>query len=156
MTDTFFNVRGRAFFRISCWLYSKLLLLYPDDLYMRYGEEMQWVFREELKRAARHGLKEYLAMWCTLLSDTALQVGPAALIRIGIVSSALVGTLAMMMPVLSAIPSSFPKPDPPCLPRVYASSNMLQSTVSSGVSSAKDERRALRYLSYVALKTTTH
>jgi hypothetical protein len=156
MTDTFFNARGRAFFRRSCWLYSKLLLLYPDDLYMRYGEEMQWVFREELKRAARHGLKEYLAMWCSLLRDTALQVGPAAIIRIGIVSSALVGTLAIMIPVLSAIPSSFPKPDPPCLPRVYASSNMLQPTVSSGGSSTKDERRVFRHLSYVSLKSTRH
>jgi len=156
MTKTVFRVGGRAFFRRSCWLYSKLLLFYPDDLYMRYGEEMRWVFREELKRAARHGRKEYIAMWCTLLRDTALQVGPAAIIRIGIVSSALFGTLAMMMPVLSAIPSSFPKPDPPCLPRVYASSDMLQSSVSSGVSSAKDERRALRHLSYVALKSTRH
>ena len=156
MTDTFFSARGRAFFRRSCWLYSKLLLLYPDDLYMRYGEEMQWVFREELKRAARHGLKEYLAMWCTLLRDTALQVGPAAIIRIGIVSSALVGTLAMMMPALSAIPSSFPKPDPPCLPRVYASSNMLQPTVSSGGSSTKDERRVFLHLPYVSLRSTRH
>ena len=58
MTKTIFQSRGRAFFRRNCWLYSQLLLLYPDDLYMRYGEEMQWVFREELKRAARHGVKE--------------------------------------------------------------------------------------------------
>lgn len=50
---------------------------HPDDLYTRYGDEMQWVFREELKRAARRGLKEYTAVWCSVLRDTALQIGPS-------------------------------------------------------------------------------
>lgn len=58
MTRTLLQVRGRALFRTSCWLYSQILLLYPDDLHTRYGDEMRWVFREELKRAARRGLKE--------------------------------------------------------------------------------------------------
>lgn len=39
-----------SIFRTSCWMYSQLLFLYPDDLYARYGEEMRWVFREDSKK----------------------------------------------------------------------------------------------------------
>ena len=131
MTRTLLQVRGRALFRTSCWLYSQILLLYPDDLYTRYGDEMQWVFREELKRAARRGLKEYTAVWCSVLRDTALQIGPLVTLRFAIVSTAVVGTLAVMLPVLFAIPTRFPKAEASCLPKVYASGS-VQSSHRSG------------------------
>ena len=97
---------------------------------------MQWVFREELMRAARLGLREYTAVWCSVLRDTSLEAGPTAILRLGIASTAVVGTLAIMLPVLLAIPTHFPKPDAPCLPRVYAPSRMeptRRSEVSEGV-----------------------
>ena len=127
MTGTVLRIRGKAFFRASCWLYWQLLLLYPDDLYMRYGEEMHWVFREELKRAARRGLKECTAVWCSVVRDTALKVAPLVILRLAIVSTAVVGTLAVMLPVLFAIPTHFPKVDAPCVPKVYASSSVQPS-----------------------------
>lgn len=47
-------------FEFSCRLYSQILLLYPYDLYFRYGEEMYWVFRRRLRDAAGNGASGYL------------------------------------------------------------------------------------------------
>ena len=107
-------VTGRSVFRMSRRLYSCLLALHPDTLYARYGEEMQWVFREELKRAMRRGPGAYIAFWRSTLYDTASQVGPFLLLRLGIVSTAGLATLAIMLPVLFAIPTHFPKSESPC------------------------------------------
>src|ERR1035441_7594677 len=97
MTRIAFSDRGMSLFRTSCWLYSQLLFLYPDDLYTRYGEEMQWVFREDLKRPIRKGSKEYMAVWRNVLHDTALQVGPPLVPRLGIMSVAITGALGIML-----------------------------------------------------------
>ena len=101
-------------------------MLYPRELSLRYGDEMQWVFREELKRAARSGPSEYVMVWCNVFRDTTRQIGPDIMLRFGITSAAIVGTLAIMLPVLLAVPTRLPPADLPCLPKVYASSMVQQ------------------------------
>jgi hypothetical protein len=123
-------IQDRRFFELNCWLYSRLLLLYPDTLYVRYGEEMQWVFREELKRAARSAPKAYMALWCSAMHDTVLQVGPIVLLRLGIMSAAVFGTLAVMLPMLFAIPTRFPKSHDSCVPRIHVPQSMRSSNDS--------------------------
>ena len=105
---------------MSSWIFSRLTDLHPDTLHTRYGEEMQWVFREELKRAMRSGTGAYIAFWCSTLYDTGSQVGSLLILRLGIVSTAGLATLAFMLPVLSAMPTHFPKSEGPCSPRVDA------------------------------------
>ena len=123
MTRTILNYRRASLFRTSCWIYSQLLFLYPDDLYARYGEEMRWVFREELKRAVRHGLKEYMALWRTVLHDTALQMGSTLVSRLGIVGIAVTGALAITLAAASfSLPRRLPEIGEPCLPQVDAAS----------------------------------
>lgn len=139
MTRTVLWIRRRAFFRPSCRLYSQLLLLYPDDLYLRYVEEMQWVFQEELKRASRIGFREYMAVWCSVLRDTLLQVGPLVTARFSIMSIAFAGTLAIMLPVLLAIPTSFPKGKPSCMTEVYASSRVQPTSRSEAFEGVDDD-----------------
>jgi len=157
MTRIAFSDRGTSLFRTSCWLYSQLLSLYPHDLYTRYGEEMQWVFREELKRAIRKGLKEYLAVWRNVLHDTALQVGPPLVPRLGIMSVAITGALAIMLVSVSfSLPVRLPEIGGSCLPKLYASSNVLQpkQTVCRNGILGSGRRRALQHLSHVPVKAT--
>jgi hypothetical protein len=157
MTRIAFRDRGKPLFRTSCWLYSQLLSLYPDDLYTRYGEEMQWVFREELKRAIRKGSKEYMAVWRNVLHDTALQVGPPLVPRLGIMSVAITGALAIMLVSVSfSLPVRLPEIGGSCLPKIYSSSNVLQpkQTVSSNGILGSGRRRVLQHLSHVPVKAT--
>src|ERR1035441_7464799 len=126
MTRIAFRDRGTSLFRTSCWLYSQILSLYPDDLYTRYGEEMQWVFREELKRAIRKGSKEYMAVWRNVLHDTALQVGPPLVPRLGMMSVAITGALAIMLVSVSfSLPVRLPEIGGAFLPKNYLSSNAV-------------------------------
>ena len=157
MTRLAFSDRGTSLFRTSCWLYSQLLSLYPDDLYMRYGEEMQWVFREELKRAIRKGSKEYMAVWRNVLHDTALQVGPPLMPRLGIMSVAITGALGIMLVSVSfSLPVRLPEIGESCLPKAYSSSNLLQpkQMVSSNGILGSDRRRVLQHLSHVTVNAT--
>lgn len=153
----FSDKRGASIFRTSCWLYSQLLFLYPDDLYTRYGEEMQWVFREELKRAIHKGSKEYMAVWRNVLHDTALHAGPRLVARLGIMSVAITGALAAMLASVScSLPLRLPEIGGACLPRVYASNNLLQpkQTLSSNGVLGSGQRRVLRPLSHAPVKAT--
>jgi len=157
MTRTILNDRGASLFRTSCWLYSQLLFLYPDDLYARYGEEMQWVFREELKRAVRHGLKEYTALWRTVLHDTALQIGPTLVSRLGIVGVAVTGALATTLAAVSfSLPRRLPEIGGPCLPEVYAASNVThpKRTANSSATVKSGRSHEMDYLPYVPPKAT--
>ena len=157
MTRIAFSDRGTSLFRTSCWLYSQLLSLYPHDLYTRYGEEMQWVFREELKRAIRTGSKEYMAVWRSVLHDTALQVGPPLVPRLGIMSVAITGALAIMLVSVSfSLPVRLPEIGGSCLPTIYASSNVLQpkQTASSNGILASGRRRVLQHLFHVPVRAT--
>jgi hypothetical protein len=140
-------------------MYSQLLFLYPDDLYARYGEEMRWVFREELKKAVRHGFREYTAVWRSVLYDTALQLGPTLVNRLGIVSVAVAGAITIAAASVSfSLPRHLPEIGGRCFPQVYASNNMihLKRTFHSSGTLRNERSRVMAYLSYVPPKTTKH
>jgi hypothetical protein len=157
MTRTISNYRRASLFRTSCWIYSQLLFLYPDDLYARYGEEMRWVFREELKRAVRHGLKEYMALWRTVLHDTALQMGSTLVSRLGIVGVAVTGALAITLAAASfSLPRRLPEIGEPCLPQVDAASigTHPKRTANSSATLKSGRSDETAYLPYVPPKRT--
>jgi hypothetical protein len=108
--------------------------------------------REELMGAIRKGSKEYMAVWRNVLHDTALQVGPLLVARLGIVGVAISGAFTIMLVSVSlSLPVRLPEIGGACLPKVYASSNVLQpkQTVSSNGILGSGRRRVLQHLSHV-------
>jgi alpha/beta hydrolase fold len=67
---------------LSCWVYKRMLPLYPDNLRYRYGDEMEQLFREQLMDAGIKGASGVGTVWRSAVYDAVSLVGPAYLERI--------------------------------------------------------------------------
>ena len=64
---------------LSCWIYKRMLPLYADSLRYRYGDEMEYLFREQLTDACKEGISGISRIWRSAVYDVVSIAGPAYL-----------------------------------------------------------------------------
>ena len=87
----------KTLFKLNCWLYDRTLSLYSGHLRFQHGEEMRFLFRQQLADALRHDPAHVATLWRSVAVDTLTLVGPTYLARLKLLSLSTLGASALVM-----------------------------------------------------------
>ncbi|MGI8771587.1 MAG: alpha/beta fold hydrolase [Acidobacteriaceae bacterium] len=87
----------RGLIALNCWAYEWVLSLYEDRLRFHYGDEMRFMFREQLTCASNKGLPSVAAVWRSVAVDTARLVGPTYVGRLTLVAMSTFAASALVL-----------------------------------------------------------
>ena len=84
-------------YRAQCWLFDSLLAFHNEDLLAQYGDEIRWVFRDELSDAWQRGPAAIFRVWCDILTETIALTTPRYAVRLRVVLAASVLTCGLAL-----------------------------------------------------------